>query len=84
MVNEKNFSVRQSMHEHIDKMMDKAESMGESGKEEFAHLKEKAAMMKENVDGYIQKNPEKSVLIAAGIGAAVGAVLVAAMMRRKQ
>jgi len=40
-------------------------------------------MMKDNVDGYIQKNPEKSVLIAAGVGVVVGAIIAAAMMRRR-
>jgi ElaB/YqjD/DUF883 family membrane-anchored ribosome-binding protein len=41
-------------------------------------------MMRENVDGYIKENPEKSVLIAAGIGAVVGAIIVASMIRRRQ
>ncbi len=87
MANKKNskkiYGVRQRTHESVDKIMDKAESMSESSKEKMARLKEKAMMMKENVDGYIRKNPEKSVLIAAGIGAVAGAVLAAAMMRRK-
>jgi ElaB/YqjD/DUF883 family membrane-anchored ribosome-binding protein len=75
--------IRQKTHEGVDKIMDKAESMRESGKEEIARLKEKATMMKGNVAGYIRKNPEKSVLIAAGIGAVVGAMLTAAMMRKR-
>jgi len=76
--------VRQRTHESVDKIMDKAESMSESGKEEIARLKEKALMMKGNVDGYISKNPEKSVLIAAGIGVVAGAVIAALLMRRRQ
>ena len=76
--------VRKKMHESVDKIMDKAESIRESGEEEVASLAEKAIATKENVDGYIKKNPEKSVLIAAGIGALAGAILAAAMMRRKQ
>jgi len=76
--------VRKKMHESVDKIMDKAESIRESSEEEVASLAEKAIATKENVDGYIKKNPEKSVLIAAGIGALAGAILAAAMMRRKQ
>lgn len=87
MANETNYTtisnLRQKTHESIDKIMDKAEGIRESGKEELAHLKEKAMMMRDDVDSYIRKNPEKSVLIAAGVGAVVGAILAAAMMRRK-
>lgn len=82
--NTKISGVRQRTHESVDKIMDKAESMRESSKEEMARLKEGVITMKENVDGYIRKNPEKSVLIAAGIGAVVGAIIAAAMIRRKQ
>jgi len=76
--------IRERTHKSVDKIMDKAESMNESGKEKLALLKEKASMMREDVDGYIKKNPEKSVLIAAGVGAVVGAIIVASMMRRRQ
>ena len=74
---------RQRTHDSVDRIMDKAESIRDSGKESMARVKEKAVMMKQNVDSYIRKNPEKSVLIAAGVGAVVGAVSAAAMMRRK-
>jgi ElaB/YqjD/DUF883 family membrane-anchored ribosome-binding protein len=88
MANRKNSTklsgVRQRTHERVDKIMDKAESMSERGKEEIALLNEKAILMKNDVDGYIQRNPERSVLIAAGVGAVLGAILAGAMMRRKQ
>lgn len=76
-------SIREKTHKGVDKVMDKAEDVGERGKEEMAHLKEKAEMMKEDVDGYILKNPEKSVLIATGIGMALGAIIAATLIRRK-
>ncbi len=38
---------------------------------------------KESVEGYIQKHPEKSVLIAAGIGALAGAAAATAMMMKR-
>jgi ElaB/YqjD/DUF883 family membrane-anchored ribosome-binding protein len=75
---------RQRTHEKVDMIMDKAESMRDHGNEEMTLLKENAMMMKENVDGYIRKNPEKSLMIAAGVGAVAGAILVATIMRRKQ
>ena len=75
--------IRHRTHESVDKIMDKAESMRENGEEAMDNLKEKVVMTRENVDGYIRKNPEKSVLIAAGIGAVAGALIAAAMMRRK-
>lgn len=79
-----NSSIRYKTHRGIDKVMDKAESMNESRKEAVARLKEGSLHVKENVDGYIRRNPEKSVMIAAGVGAVAGAVITAAMMRKKQ
>jgi len=76
-------SIREKTHERVDKIMDKAEDIRDNGMEGMDHLKEKAAMMKDNVDGYIRQNPEKSVLIAAGIGVVIGAIIVAAMMRKR-
>lgn len=76
-------SLRQRTHDGVDRVMDKAESMRESGMEDLAYLKDKATKMRENVDGCIRRNPEKSVLIAAGIGAIVGGLFVATMMRRR-
>jgi len=75
--------IRQKTHERVDKIMDRAESMRESSKEAIAGLKGKGVEMKGDLDGYIRKNPEKSVLIAAGIGAVVGALVLAALMRKR-
>jgi len=75
--------MRQRTHEGIDKIMDKAESISDSGKEKIAQLKQKAVVIKDNVDGYIKENPEKSVLIAAGVGAVVGTVVTAAIMKKR-
>ncbi len=76
-------NVRRRTHDSVDKIMDKAESMRESGNEKMAYLKEKAMVVKENVDGGIRKNPKRSVLIAAGIGAVAGATAAAIVMRKK-
>ena len=50
---------------------------------QIARLKARASEAKEDVDSYIQNNPETAVLIAAGVGAVVGAVLTALIMRRR-
>ena len=87
MANKKNSTkisdVRQKTHEGVDKIMDKAESIRDRSKEGMDNIKEKATMIREDVDGYIRKNPEKPVLIAAGVGAVIGAVIVASMMRKR-
>lgn len=75
--------MKQRTHDGVDKIMDKAESMKESSVEAIASLKERGMEMKENMDKYIRKNPEKSVLIAAGTGAVVGAILAALFIRRR-
>ncbi len=75
--------MRERTHEGVDTVMDKVESMRESGKEQMNRLKGKMMASKESVDGYIRENPEKSVLIAAGVGAVAGAVIAASMMRKK-
>lgn len=78
-----NETIRQRTHNGVDRVMDKAASMKESGREKMAYLKGKAVKMKENTESYIRKNPKKSVLIAAGIGAVAGTVIAATTMRRK-
>jgi len=77
-------SVRQKAHDGVDSMMDKADSARESAEEGMEYLNERGERVKENVNGYIRENPGQSVLIAAGVGAVAGAILAAAMMRRRQ
>ncbi len=75
--------IREKAHDGVDKIMDKAKGISEKGEEGIEHIKEKATMMREDVSGYVRCNPEKSLLIAAGVGAVIGALLAAAIMRRK-
>lgn len=84
MKKEKNVGFRNKTHEGVDKAIDKAEQMRDSGREKLAQLKERAMIMRDNVDGYIIRNPEKSVLIAAGVGVVVGAVVTAVIMKKKK
>lgn len=73
---------RQRTHNGIDKVMDKAESMNQSSRKMMTRVKDNAIRVSGNVDGYIKKNPKKSVLIATGVGLAAGAASVA-LMRKK-
>ncbi|PIO06117.1 hypothetical protein COT47_03500 [Candidatus Woesearchaeota archaeon CG08_land_8_20_14_0_20_43_7] len=76
--------LRERTHESVDMVIDKAEDMNQSGKKTMAHVKEKAKMMGIKVDEYIKTNPKKTVMFAAGTGAVLGAVAVAAFMRKKR
>ena len=75
--------LRVKTHAMVDKMMDDARALEVNGSEDIATLKEKAVAVKENVHCYIKTNPEKSVLIAAGLGVVAGA-LIATMIARKK
>ncbi|MGM5488657.1 MAG: hypothetical protein ACQESG_06930 [Nanobdellota archaeon] len=75
-------NMRERAHKRVDNIMDKAESMRKNGRERLTRLKGRTMMVKKNVDGYIQKNPEKSVLIASGVGIAGGAILTSSIKRR--
>lgn len=77
-------SLRKKTHKGVDNMMDKADSISKSCKETVAHAKGKAIMIRESVNGHIRKHPENSVLIAAGTGAFAGAIIAAALMRKKR
>jgi ElaB/YqjD/DUF883 family membrane-anchored ribosome-binding protein len=79
---EKKEELRQKFHNNIDAIFDKAESVSESSMNELHNLKQKAMLMRENTDNYIRQNPETSVLIAAGAGMAIGALVVAIFMRK--
>jgi ElaB/YqjD/DUF883 family membrane-anchored ribosome-binding protein len=83
MKNKNDLTLRKKTHDSVDKIMDKAESIGESSKGKMENLKEKSVMMRNQVDGYIKKNPEKSVLIATGIGMFTGALLAMVLMKKK-
>jgi ElaB/YqjD/DUF883 family membrane-anchored ribosome-binding protein len=83
MKNRNNLTLRKKTHDGVDKMMDKAESIGESSKKKIESFKEKSQMVKNNVDGYIKENPEKSVLIATGIGLIIGAIITTIVVKKK-
>jgi len=52
-------------------------------KSQYEKIGEKASMTKEKTQKYIHENPEASILIAAGFGAAIGALLVLKIMSKR-
>jgi ElaB/YqjD/DUF883 family membrane-anchored ribosome-binding protein len=79
----KNETIRQKTHQSVDKIMDGADNMNEKSREAIARVKEQMILARKNVDDYIKVNPERSVLIAAGIGVALGAIITALIMRKR-
>jgi ElaB/YqjD/DUF883 family membrane-anchored ribosome-binding protein len=76
-------NTRKTAHEKVDSLMDRTEDYAQRGADQLTSMQEKATQVRETVDTYVKDNPEKSVLIAAGAGAVVGALLAAALMRRR-
>jgi ElaB/YqjD/DUF883 family membrane-anchored ribosome-binding protein len=58
-------------------------AMTEKTKEEIARMRDKAKMMREDMDEYVRSHPEKSLLMAVGVGAVLGALLTAALSNRR-
>ena len=52
-------------------------------KEKFSDAKKKLLKAEKDVQGYIEKNPKKAIAIAAGVGAAIGAI-AAVMVKHKK
>lgn len=51
---------------------------------EIKRMKDKYVAAEKEVIGHAKKNPELALLVAAGIGAAVGAISVAILKRKKE
>ncbi len=74
--------IRQSLHENIDNAFDAELLLKENSSNYMNKIKENSAQIRAKANGYIERNPEKSVLIAVGIGAIVGAILATAIRRK--
>ena len=85
MVNKKSkqySSTRQKTNRGVNMIIDKAEKIGNQGEKIMTNLKDKTIIIKDDIDGYIMKNPEKSVLIATGIGLVIGSILTYKLINR--
>ncbi|MBI2143710.1 hypothetical protein HYU17_00990 [Candidatus Woesearchaeota archaeon] len=60
-------------------------AMGKDSDENFvAHVKAKFREAQASVGRYMKKNPAKAAMIAAGVGAAIGAAATAAILRHRK
>lgn len=66
----------------LDEIDEKYESLEERATEMYDNAKDTVVDSKRKTISHIQKNPEKSVLIAAGVGAAV-ALAVSFLINRR-
>ncbi|MDP4039821.1 MAG: DUF883 C-terminal domain-containing protein [Candidatus Pacearchaeota archaeon] len=80
----KSGGIKKRTQNKVNKIINKTEKIIKNGKNKITKLKQKAIKKKQNTDSYIKKNPEKSVGIAAGIGALIGLVFAALIIKRKR
>lgn len=66
-----------------EKTSDAVASMKEKVSSGYESAKSKAIETREKTDKYVQDNPEKSLLIAAGVGA-LTAVIVSGLLRKRK
>ena len=62
----------------------KAKASFAKAKVEFAKAKVNMAKAEKNAEKYVSKNPKKAVAIAAGVGAAIGAITIALLKHSKK
>lgn len=62
----------------------KAKASFVKAKADLAKAKVKLAKAEKNAERYVSKNPKKAVAIAAGVGAAIGAVTIALLKHSKK
>lgn len=82
--NTKNTSLRKQAHRKLDTIFDTAQGVQDKKNEAVNTMYKKASQRRNNINAYIQKNPKKSVLIAAGAGAIASSVVIAAMSKKKE
>jgi len=76
--------VRQKVHDRVDDAIDKMDELNERGQETWSQAKAKMHKMRDDADEYVQRNPERSVLLAAGAGVVLGSIITASIMRRRR
>lgn len=91
MANRKREELRKQLHDKVDALIDETEDVTERGKNAIESIqakmqesKQKIYDTRDKIDNYVQEKPEQSMLIAAGVGIALGSILTAAMMRKRR
>ncbi|EKE25560.1 MAG: hypothetical protein ACD_5C00119G0004 [uncultured bacterium] len=78
---------KEKMKKEIVKMLDRMQEGSDDMKETFDDAMEDAKIkvkeVRRSADKYILENPERSVLMSAGIGAIIGIALAVLMKKKK-
>lgn len=74
--------IKKEINKMLDRMQEEGDSLKNSFDEKFQQAKDKTMEARVNADKYIQENPERSVLMSAGIGALIGITLAMLMKKR--
>jgi ElaB/YqjD/DUF883 family membrane-anchored ribosome-binding protein len=78
---------RENMHKVVDQAVDKLggnyDQISDKAAEFYGKASEKASHAKEMTQKYVRENPQKSLIMAAGVGAISAMIVVGVMRRRK-
>ncbi len=69
------------MNKQVQEGVDKAKKLAEK---EMEKVRKELSGAVKKVEDYMKKNPEKAMLVSAGIGAAIGATLAALLKGKKK
>ena len=77
-------SVKRRVTKAAGKVMGKARDLENKAKRELVIARQKFTAGERKAKAYLKNNPQKAALIAAGIGAAIGAGITAALRRKRR
>lgn len=77
------YLMRKKRHNSVNNVIDKAKSGIRSSNRARVNLNKKVAKINENMENYIRKNPKKSILIGAVIGAIISTIFGAIIKRKR-
>lgn len=74
--------VQKEVKKEVKQVQKKSASLETAAMKEFGKMKAKMESASKKVEGYVKKNPEKAMLISAGIAAALAGVAALAASRK--
>jgi ElaB/YqjD/DUF883 family membrane-anchored ribosome-binding protein len=85
---QKKVELKRSAEKKVKELQSKAEKEALKAKllakKEFAKMKKELAAAEKKATDYVKKNPKKAAAISMGVGAAIGAAIVALSKARKK
>lgn len=83
-----NYIDTEKLKEDISRAVEKAEQKTGDYKamaaQRYSQMKDMAQMKREKIKKYVEENPEKAVLMAAGAGLIAGVILTGVMKNKKK